>query len=123
MRIHLRTTLLTLAAGIIVLLLFSSRAYAVDVSALLQNPLNAAISSIPKFIAEVLKVVVKIAIPIIALFLVYAGFLFVRAQGNMQQLARARDNLMYAVIGALLIMGAWVLATLIAGTVTQLVGS
>ncbi|MDO8482124.1 MAG: hypothetical protein Q7S75_03520 [bacterium] len=96
-------------------------AHAAD-AGLLQNPLNKAFSTIPDFIAGVLKVVVIIALPIIALFIVVAGFRFIFAQGKEGALTEAKKNFMYVVIGALLIMGAWVLATLIAGTVTQLVG-
>lgn len=86
------------------------------------NPLNTQFSTIPTFIAGVLKVVVMIALPIIVLFFVVAGFQFIAAQGNPGKLDEARKNFMWVVVGALLIMGAWVLATLIAGTVSQLVG-
>ncbi len=88
---------------------------------MLQNPLNSAFSTIPSFIAGVLRVVVYVALPIITLFFVVAGFQFLWAQGNSGKLDAAKKNFLFAVIGALLIMGAWVIATLIAGTVTQLV--
>lgn len=88
----------------------------------LGNPLQNAYDSIPQFIAGVLQVVVMVAMPIIVLFFVWAGFLFIKAQGNPGKLDEAKKNLMYAVIGAILILGAWVIATLIAGTVTELVG-
>ena len=86
------------------------------------DPLKAEFSSIPLFIAGALKVVVMIALPIIVLFFVIAGFKFISAQGNPGKLDEARKNFMWVVIGALLIMGAWVLATLIAETVSQLLG-
>jgi hypothetical protein len=85
------------------------------------NPLNTQYSTIPTFIAGALKAVVMIALPIIVLFFVIAGFKFISAQGNPSELAVARKNFMWVVIGSLLIMGAWVLATLLAGTVAQLV--
>ncbi len=88
----------------------------------LQNPLNSSFSSIPNFIAGALKVMVMVALPIIALFLVYAGFLFVSARGNSEQIDKAKKNFFYVIIGAILILGAWVIATLIGGTITQLVG-
>lgn len=87
----------------------------------LQNPLNPTFSSIPSFIAGVLRVVVMVALPLITLAFVYSGFLFVKAQGNSSQLDIAKKNFAYVVIGAILILGAWVLATLIGGTVSQLV--
>ena len=84
----------------------------------LQNPLQ--YSGIAEFIAGALKVMVQVALPIISLFVVYSGFLFVSAQGNTEKLATARNNFFYVIIGAILILGAWVIATLIGGTVTQL---
>lgn len=72
------------------------------------------------FIAGALKALALIALPIITLFLVYSGFLFIWAQGNKDKLDDAKRNFMYVIIGALLILGAWILATLIAGTVSQL---
>lgn len=87
-----------------------------------QNPLNPAISTIPSFIAYALKVLVQVSLPIISLFIVYSGFLFVLARGNTEKLATARQNFLYVIIGALLILGAWIIATLIGGTVMQLTG-
>lgn len=84
----------------------------------LQNPLQ--FNGIAEFIAGALKVMVEVALPIISLFIVYSGFMFVSAQGNTEKLANARNNFFYVVIGAILILGAWVIATLIGGTVTQL---
>ena len=87
----------------------------------LKNPLN--FNSIPEFLAGALKALAMIALPIITLFLVISGFLFVTAQGNEQKLSKAKLNFLYVVIGALLILGAWIIATLIAGTVNQLTGT
>ncbi len=89
----------------------------------LENPLNSNFSTIPAFIAGALKVLVIVALPIIALFIVIAGFMFVFARGNESALTKAKENFVYVIIGALLILGAWVIATLIGGTVTQLVGN
>ena len=89
----------------------------------LANPLNKSISSIPDFISAALKAVVMIALPIITLFIVVSGFMFLFAQGNQGKLDRAKENFMWVIVGTLLILGAWVLATLLAGTVTQLLGN
>ena len=116
-----------LASGIIVsilavaCLLFASIASAQATG--LENPLNSQFNTIPTFIAGALKVLVIVALPIITLFIVVAGFMFVAARGNESKLTEAKKNLMYVIIGALLILGAWVIATLIGGTVTQLVGN
>jgi hypothetical protein len=77
-------------------------------------------SDIPSFIAGFLRAVVTISLPIISLFIVYSGFLFVFARGNPGALETARNNFLWVIIGSILILGAWVLATLIGGTVSQL---
>src|SRR3989344_35741 len=87
----------------------------------LQNPLRS--QSIAEFIASALKVLVIVALPIITLFIVISGFMFVLARGNESRLTEAKKNFVYVIIGALLILGAWVIATLIGGAVTQLVGN
>lgn len=107
-----------LAAGALLTIALTSVAFAQEVA--LKNPLN--FNSIPEFIAGALKALALIALPIITLFLVISGFLFITAQGNQQKLETAKKNFVYVVLGALLILGAWILATLIAGTVNQLTG-
>lgn len=109
-------------SGVFFLLLTVSVAHAADCGSGLCNPLNSNFSTIPAFIAGALKVLVIVALPIITLFLVISGFMFVFARGNASKLEDAKKNFVYVIIGALLILGAWVIATLIGGTVTQLVG-
>jgi hypothetical protein len=89
----------------------------------IQNPLNASYSTIPTFIAGFLKVMVQIGLPIVALFLLLSGFQFIKARGNPEKLNDAKNNFVYVIIGASLILGAWVLATLIGNTVSQVVGT
>ncbi|MDP3646055.1 MAG: hypothetical protein Q8R25_03130 [bacterium] len=88
----------------------------------LKNPLSAEFNDIPKFIAGALKVMVMVALPVITFFVVYAGFKFIAAQGSPEKLNEAKKNFMYVIIGALLILGAWIIANLISGTVSQLTG-
>lgn len=76
---------------------------------------------IQSFIAGFLKAVVILALPIIALFIVIAGFKFLSARGNSNKLGEARDNFKYVIYGAILILGAWALAVLIWGTVNPLI--
>jgi hypothetical protein len=79
--------------------------------------------TVQKFIEGVLKAIVWISLPIISFFIVYAGFKYVLARGNPGKIEEAHRNFFYVVIGAILILGAWVLATLIGGTVSQLVNT
>lgn len=89
----------------------------------LQNPLNPQFSTIPNFISGALKVLVMVSLPIITLFIVISGFMFIKARGNPGELDVAKKNFYYVILGALLILGAWIIATLIGGTVTQLTGN
>ena len=75
--------------------------------------------NVQDFIAAVLKGIVEISLPILVLFIVYAGFKFIAARGKPAALQEAKYNFLYVIIGATLILGAWVLATLIGATVNQ----
>ncbi|MBV9159281.1 MAG: hypothetical protein JO019_01635 [Candidatus Kaiserbacteria bacterium] len=86
----------------------------------LESPLKPEIASIPTFISMALKLLVMVSLPIISLFIVYSGFLFVLARGNEARLTEAKTNFLYVILGSILILGAWVLATLIGGTAAQL---
>lgn len=97
-------------------LLTAQVAYATD----LPNPLG--MNDIASLIAAFLKAIVQLALPVVALFVVIAGFRFVSARGAPDKIKNARENLLWVVIGAALILGAWVLVNLIEGTVRQITG-
>jgi|SRR5665213_2195814 len=86
-----------------------------------QNPAKDA--TFQAFIGDFLKAIVQISLPILTLFIVYAGFKFVFARGKPERITEAKKNFLYVILGAILILGAWVLATLIASTATQVLGS
>lgn len=86
----------------------------------IENPLGSKINSLPDFIEAILNIVVTIGVPIVALAIIYTGFLFVTAQGNSEKLKTAKNALLYTLIGAALVLGAWILANAIAGTVDQI---
>ncbi|MES3032098.1 MAG: hypothetical protein V4699_02540 [Patescibacteria group bacterium] len=82
------------------------------------NPIKAA--SIQGFIKTLLEGVLKIGIPVVALAIIYCGFLFVAARGNTEKLTKAKDALLYTLIGAGILLGSWAIATMISATVTAL---
>ena len=84
----------------------------------LQNPLR--FGTLSEFLNAVLNAVILIAFPVLVLFLVYAGFLFISAQGNDQKLSQARTVFLWTLIGALLILGSKALAIAINSTVQQI---
>src|SRR3989338_3730722 len=70
----------------------------------LANPLR--INTITELLAAILNIVIVLAVPIIVFFIIYAGFLYVTAKGNAQQIEQATRSLTYAVIGGVLVLGA-----------------
>ena len=85
----------------------------------IKNPLGC-IDSIPDLIRIILEGALKIGIPIVALAIIYSGFLFVFARGNDEKLKTAKDALFYSIIGAAVLLGSWAIAEMIASTVNAL---
>lgn len=77
--------------------------------------------TIPDFIKVVIeKILMPIGGVVAVLMVMWAGFLYVTAGGNENQIKKAHDALLSAVIGAAILLGAWVIATAIQGTIDQL---
>lgn len=75
----------------------------------LENPIDSEdFAAIVKKIAEL---IVKIALPILVVMIIWAGAQFVFAQGNETKLSAAKKTLWYSLIGALLVVGAFAIAT------------
>lgn len=83
------------------------------------NPISTA-ENLQEFLKNVLEGVLKIGIPIVALAVIYCGFLFVQARGKPEELTKAKDALLYTLIGAGILLGAWALAILVSDTVLEL---
>jgi hypothetical protein len=87
----------------------------------LQNPLGtSSIDSLPKLIEFLIDLSIKILSPLLVLYFIWTGFIFVRAQGNPTEIGRAKHMLLYGLIGGAVILGAKVIALAIAGTIGQL---
>lgn len=78
------------------------------------------ITSVNEFVKTLLEGIIKIGIPVVAIAIMYSGFLFVSAQGKPEDIKKAKDALMYTLIGAAILLGAWALAQLISNTVLLL---
>jgi uncharacterized BrkB/YihY/UPF0761 family membrane protein len=83
------------------------------------NPIPS-ITSIPGLIHTLLNGLLEIGIPVVALAIIYCGFLFVFARGNPEKLKKAKDALLWTLIGAAILLGSWAIATMIQSTVTGL---
>ena len=84
------------------------------------NPLGSNISTIPGFIQAILTGAIEIGIPVVSLAIIYSGFLFVFARGNSEKLNKAKDTLLYTLIGAAILLGSWAIAQLIQNTIIGL---
>ena len=63
---------------------------------------------------------ITLGIPVIALAVVYCGFLFVAARGNSEKLTKAKSALTWTLVGAAILLGALAIAKMIAATVVGL---
>jgi len=86
----------------------------------IENPLGDG-SSLPAFIQSLLGIVVRAGIPLVVLALVYTGFRFVEARGNPEKLSKAKNLLLYTVIGSAVVLGAWTIATILTNTINLII--
>lgn len=87
----------------------------------IENPLGEnGPQDIPDFIERAIDVILVIGVPIVVLAIIYSGFLFVSAQGNAEKLKTAKKAILYSVIGAVLLLGAFVIANAIGDTVNDI---
>ena len=84
----------------------------------LVNPLK--VTSLADFVKTILGIVVKIGVPIVSIFIILAGLQFVLARGNGEKLEKAKQNLLWVLIGAAILLGCWVIAEIISGTINAL---
>lgn len=83
------------------------------------NPLSGT-ATLPELIQKVLEGVLKIGIPVIALAIIYCGYLFVVARGNSEEINKAKEALLYTIIGSGILLGSWAIAKMISITITSL---
>lgn len=67
------------------------------------------------------NIIMPIAAVGVVLFIIYAGFSFVVAQGNEKKVTEAKQMLLWALIGAGILLGAAGIATVVKNTVNQLI--
>ncbi|MEI6528750.1 MAG: hypothetical protein WCO10_03750 [bacterium] len=104
---------------IILSVIFAPLAFA-EVQTTIDNPLGKGVNSIPALVAKLMNVVAMVGGVVVVFFIIYAGFKFVEAQGNPGKLEKARDTLLYTVIGAAVLLGADVIANVVAGTINSI---
>ena len=75
----------------------------------IQNPTK--FQSLEQIVLEVVNVVQILLIMATVLYLLYAGLMFVTARGEPAKITKARDALLWGMVGAALVLAARVLVT------------
>ena len=80
------------------------------------------IDSIPCFLLALVNLVFFVVGPIIVICIIYAGFMFVSAQGNETKIAKARTILTWTLIGAGVLLSAKAISLAIEATLVSVSG-
>lgn len=88
----------------------------------LQNPLGKSIGTLPDFVKELVDIFMVIGVPVVALMIIYSGFMLVTARGNEKKLQEGKKAFYAAVVGGAILLGAYVIAEAIGGTINQIRG-
>ncbi|OGZ06193.1 MAG: hypothetical protein A3C93_05735 [Candidatus Lloydbacteria bacterium RIFCSPHIGHO2_02_FULL_54_17] len=87
-----------------------------------ENPIRDALNicSIPDLLLALVDLVFLIGVPIVVIFIIYGGFLFVKSGDNESELAKAKNVMTWTLVGALVLLGAKAISLAIQGTITSL---
>lgn len=103
------TSLLKMAFFFILNVALISGAHAQDE---FDNPVESGTFGV--LITKLAAIITQVVLPLVILFLILAGAMFVFGRGNPQQITRAKTIFWWTVIGAAIIVGAWAIASAIA---------
>lgn len=81
---------------------------------------NIDIDTVSELLLALFEIVTEIGAVVLAVMIVYTGYLFVVAQGKDAELTKAKESLRWVLIGGALVLGAWVLAEAIGETIKNL---
>ena len=84
----------------------------------LQNPLKS--KTITGFLLTIIEVLLIFALPIIVLFIMYAGFLYVTARGDEGKIKTAHAALTWSIVGGVIVLGAELIINIIQTTVESI---
>lgn len=100
-------------------LLYAEQTPTSSTSGKIVNPLNTT-TTLPTLIHNILIDALKVGIPVVTLAIIYCGFLFVKAQGKPEEITKAKEALLWTLVGAAILLGSWALAQMIQSTVNAL---
>ena len=82
----------------------------------LPNPAPGAGGTLEEFVNLLITIVQWVAIPALAVCIIYAGFILVSAGGNDEQITKGKQWILWTLVGASIILGAHVIADIVFGT-------
>ncbi|PID83359.1 hypothetical protein CSB11_01030 [Candidatus Campbellbacteria bacterium] len=82
----------------------------------IKSPFTQEVGSLVDLLKIIIKGVTYVSIPILVLAFIYSGFMFIKAQGDTNELGRAKKILITTVVAAMLILGSNVILTMISDT-------
>lgn len=85
------------------------------------NPLRVGGSVFDILTAVIRNIIMPLASVLVVLAILYSGFRFVMAQGNPSEIAKAKEGLIWVLVGSAVLLGAYGISELIQGTVKQVV--
>ena len=83
-----------------------------------ENPIS--FGTIPEFIEALLIFLVTLGTIVLVAMVVYAGFMFITAQGQPEKLKTAKATFFWVIIGGALVLGAWALSLVVKETIEDL---
>ena len=113
----MQRTLAHISSGIILFaptVLFAGGTY--------ENPISGAlgVTTVDQFILALVDLVFLIGMPIVVIFIIYSGFLFVTGGDNEAKIAKARTTFLWTIVGAIVLLGAKAIGLAVEATVTSL---
>lgn len=88
------------------------------VSTKLENPIK--YDTFSEFAEAVIRTAVIVLIPFVVIGFMIAGFLFIKAQGNTEEISKAKTAMWYSIVGAFILLGSLGFAQIIGSTVSTL---
>lgn len=80
------------------------------------------LTTIPGIITALVEgVVIPIAVPLLAIAIIYTGFLFVQARGKPEKITKAKEALKWTLIGGAIILGAYIIAEALQSTISDII--
>ena len=86
------------------------------------NPLRVTlnVNSVSDLMFSIVDFAFLLGTPLVVVFIIYGGFLFVTSRDNESQIARARFTILWTLVGASVLLAAKVIAAAIKSTVVSL---